>query len=271
MNRLWKRWTALALFVVVLGVTFLLLGRWQLDRLEQRQTRNDAILVNEAAAPQPFDTVFGPGVTITDDDQFQRVIATGTFDADHQLQVRYRFNGSQPGYEVVTPLHTTTGQTVLVNRGFIALPRNELIPTTLPPPPSGEVTVMGHVRRSEQGKPQAIDPADSMVRLINAPAIDVTLPYPVVDGWIATLEMNPAQQADFEPLLLPEISDGPHFWYAMQWFLFAAIGVTGLVIFIRSDLKDRRGRRTPAPDREVRVDSLTSNRGGTDGGPTTEV
>lgn len=258
MNRLWKRWIALALFVIMLGVTFVLLGRWQLDRLDQRQARNHVILTNEAKPPQPFDQVFRPGMTITDSEQWQRVVATGTFDAEHQFQVRYRFNESQPGYEVVTPLRTTTGQTVLVDRGFVPVPGGQGIPTTLPPPPAGQVTVIGHVRRNENGKPQAIDPNNGMVRLVNAPAIGRTLPYPVLDGWIAALEMNPAQQAEFQTLALPEISDGPHFWYAMQWFLFAVIGVTGLVVFVRSDLRDRRGRRAPSEPAPPAVDSLAS-------------
>ncbi|MDO5683211.1 MAG: SURF1 family protein [Propionibacteriaceae bacterium] len=252
MNRLWKRWIALALFVIVLGITFVFLGRWQLDRLDQRQAKNDAILANEAAAPKPFDQVFGPDITITDADQWQRVTATGTFDAEHQFQVRYRFNNSQPGFEVITPLRTTTGQTVLVNRGFINVPGGTEIPATLPAPPAGQVSVMGHVRRSENGKPQAVNPRDGMIRLVNAPAIGATLPYPVLDGWIATLEMNPAQQAEFETLALPEISDGPHFWYAMQWFLFAVIGVTGLVVFIRSDLRERRAKRSGSPGKPAR-------------------
>lgn len=241
MSRIWKRGIALALFVIVLGVAFVNLGQWQLDRLDQRQARNETILANEAAPPKPYAQVFGPA--ITDDDQWQRVVLTGTFDAAHQFQVRYRYNDGRPGYEVVTPLRTATGDTVLVDRGFIMVPGGQQIPETLPPPPPGEVTVMGHVRRNENGKPQAINPVNNQVRLVNAPAIATALPYPVMDGWVAALEVNPAQQAEFETLALPEISDGPHFWYAMQWFLFAVIGVTGLVVFIRGDLKERRARR----------------------------
>ena len=60
------------------------------------------------------------------------------------------------------------------------------------------------------------------------------------------MEVSPPQQAEFQPLELPEISDGPHFWYAMQWFLFALIGLSGLFVFIRGDVKDRRARRTAA-------------------------
>jgi cytochrome oxidase assembly protein ShyY1 len=243
-HRLWKRWIALAVFVVVLGIVFVNLGQWQLRRLEERQQRNDVILANQASPPKPYELVFGR--PIAEEDQFQRVRVTGTFDAEQQFQVRYRFNGSQPGYEVVTPLHTTTGATVLVDRGFIPVSHGEAIPDVLPAAPAGAVTVIGHVRRNEHGKSQAIDPVDNRIRLINAPAIGATLPYPVLDGWIAAVEVSPPQQAEFQPLELPEISDGPHFWYAMQWFLFAVIGLSGLFVFVRGDLKDRRTRRTTA-------------------------
>lgn len=252
MNRLWRRWIALTLFVIVLGLTFLLLGRWQLDRLDQRQERNHAVLTNESAPPRSYAEVWAP--IITDEDQWQRVTATGTFDAAHQFQVRYRYNDRQAGYEVVTPLRTARGDTLLINRGFLPADRPGQIPAILPPPPAGEVTVLGHVRRNERGKPQAVDPVNHQIRLVNAEAIGRTLPYPVLDGWIAALEMTPPQQAEFQPLTLPEISDGPHFWYAMQWFLFALIGLTGLFVLIRGDLRDLRGlsRRRP-PSAPARV------------------
>lgn len=253
MSRLWKRWIALAIFVVALGIAFVNLGQWQLDRLDQRHAKNAAILANEAAPPKPYDQVFGP--VIKDSDQWQRVVITGRFDTEHQFQVRYRFNNSQPGYEVVTPVRTANGDAILVNRGFIPVPSGQQVPTELPPPPPGEVTVMGHLRRSEIGKPQAIDPVNNQVRLVNSPAIGRTLPYPVADGWIAALELNPAQQPEFQTLALPEISDGPHFWYAMQWFLFAIIGLTGLFVFIRGDLKERRARRATTAEAEAEAEA----------------
>ena len=45
---------------------------------------------------------------------------------------------------------------------------------------------------------------------------------------------------------MPELTSGPHFWYAMQWFMFAGIGILGIVVFIRSDLRDRRTARDRA-------------------------
>ena len=39
MKRMWLRWVLMGLFVVALGFTFVSLGQWQLDRLDQRRER----------------------------------------------------------------------------------------------------------------------------------------------------------------------------------------------------------------------------------------
>jgi cytochrome oxidase assembly protein ShyY1 len=236
-RRLWVRWTCLILFVAVLGTAFVNLGDWQLRRLHQRQLRNVSTVTNEQDPVVPFDRVFTH--TITDPDQWQRVSASGTFDADHQFVLRYRGNGGADGYEVVTPLRTSAGN-VLVDRGFVKLDQGQPIPAAPPAPPAGEVTVVGHVRRNEKGRSSATTPVDNQMRLISSDAIAPTLPYPVVNGYIGLLSVDPPQTGGFVPIELPEISDGPHFWYAVQWFMFAGIGLAGVVVFIRGDIRARR-------------------------------
>jgi cytochrome oxidase assembly protein ShyY1 len=235
-RRLWLRWAGLVVFVVVLAVVFVSLGQWQLDRLEQRRARNEATLANVNKPVRPLAEVF-TGI-ISDSDQWQRVEARGTFDTEHQFVVRYRNNAGAKGYEVVTPLRTSAG-VVLVDRGFVEANARQ-IPRIPPPPPSGEVTVIGHVRRNEQGRRAATTPVDGQMRLINSDAVAAVLGYPLLNGYIGLLEVTPAQSGGFVPVELPEISEGPHFWYAVQWFLFTGIAVAGIVIFIRGDLKDRR-------------------------------
>ena len=244
MRRLWVRWALLIAFVAALGTAFVNLGEWQLDRLHQRRDRNITTVRNEQQPVRPWNEVFTR--TLTDADAWQRVSATGTFDADHQLVVRYRSSGDTDGYEVVTPLRTATG-TVLVDRGIVPVSTGGQIPTAAPPPPAGEVTVVGHVRRDEEGRRSATVPVNGSIRLVNAPAIGATLPYPVADGYVGLLSVDPAQTGGFAPVETPEISDGPHFWYAVQWFMFTGIGVLGIVVFIRGDLRERRtGSRKPA-------------------------
>ena len=182
----------------------------------------------------------------------QRIEARGTFDAEHQFVVRYRSNGDTEGYEVVTPLRTATGA-VLVDRGFIPLERGAQIPTAAPAPPTGEVTVIGHVRRDERGRRAATTPVGNQMRLINSNAIAATLPYPITSGYIGLLTVEPQQPGGFQPIQLPELSEGPHFWYAVQWFMFTAVAVAGIVVFIRSDLRARREERDEAAQAHVTV------------------
>jgi cytochrome oxidase assembly protein ShyY1 len=249
-RRLWLRWTLLIIFVAMLGVVFVNLGEWQLDRLAQRKERNATTVANEAKPLQPYEQVFTH--SITDADQWQRVEARGTFDADHQFVVRYRSNGDADGYEVVTPLRTATGA-VLVDRGFIPLEHGAQIPSAALAPPTGEVTVVGHVRRNEKGRRVATTPVNNQIRLINSDAIGLTLPYPITSGYIGMLTVQPEQQGGFQPIQLPELSEGPHFWYAVQWFMFTAVAAAGIVVFIRSDLRARREERDQAAEAHATV------------------
>ncbi len=250
MRRLWLRWALLIIFVAVLGVVFVNLGEWQLDRLAQRKERNATTIINEQKPVQPYEQVFTRPVT--DADQWQRVEARGTFDAQHQFVVRYRSNGDADGYEVVTPLRTATGA-VLVDRGFIPLQRGTQIPSVAPAPPTGEVTVVGHVRRDEKGRRAATTPVGNQMRLINSQAVAATLPYPIATGYIGLLTVQPEQQGGFQPIKLPELSEGPHFWYALQWFMFTAVAAAGIVVFIRGDLRARREEREDATQPRVTV------------------
>jgi cytochrome oxidase assembly protein ShyY1 len=252
-RRLWLRWALLIIFVAVLGIVFVNLGEWQLDRLAQRRERNATTIANEQKPIRPYEEIFTR--TITDADQWQRVEARGTFDPDHQFVVRYRNNGDAEGYEIVTPLHTATG-TVLVDRGFIPRVHGAQIPSTAPAPPAGEVTLVGHVRRSEKGRRAATTPVNNQMRLINSDAIAATLPYPISSGYIGLLTVQPEQPGGFQPIQLPELSEGPHFWYAVQWFMFTAVGVAGIVVFIRGDLRARREEREETSQAQAQQDRV---------------
>ena len=237
-GRLWARWLLLAVFVVGLSVTFVNLGQWQLDRLDQRRNRNSVVVAHENSEIRPYEEVMTR--VLTEEDQWQRVTVSGTFLADQQFQVRYRSNAGRVGWELVTPLAADDGRVVLVDRGFAIRPAGEDFPQALPEPPAGRVTVVGHVRRNEVGKDVATVPQQGSIRLVNSVRIGEALGRPLVDGYIGLLTVDPPQTGEFMPVEPPEVSDGPHFWYAVQWFMFTAIAAVGLVVFIRNDVRDRR-------------------------------
>ena len=77
MKKLWTRWLALVVLVLLLGALFIRLGEWQLHRLEWRRGNNAAILAYEKQLPKPYDQVWTPGRTIAEHDQWQKVTVTG--------------------------------------------------------------------------------------------------------------------------------------------------------------------------------------------------
>ncbi|HEX5950122.1 MAG TPA: hypothetical protein VFZ96_03895, partial [Actinomycetota bacterium] len=53
-------------------------------------------------------------------------------------------------------------------------------------------------------------------------------------------EQSPAQDGDM-PVVVPrpELDEGPHLSYAVQWFIFATIALVGFVVLARREARDR--------------------------------
>ncbi|GAB2481100.1 SURF1 family protein [Luteococcus sediminum] len=259
MRKLWLRWTALVLFVVLLAAAFIRLGEWQLHRLDWRREVNARIVAYQQQPVKPYQEVFGGEVR--DDQQWQRVRVRGTFDAAHEIQAMYRNQADQAGSEAITPMRTEQGDWILVSRGFLPRSRGANEVAVLPPPPKGTVEVVGYVRRSENGKPNAITPVDAKVRLVNSEAISQTLPYRALDGYVGVISSTPPQGGGLEPMVPPELTEGPHLSYAMQWFTFTVIAVAGVGVLIRNDLRDKRRAEAKAQRLATREPEPTAGPG----------
>lgn len=238
------RYVAIALIGVALAVTFVQLGRWQLDRLEQRRDRNATVVAHESEEVRPYHEVMSG--EIGDQDQWFRVTATGEYVPQQQFQVRYRSLDGAFGSEILSILETDRDEYLVVNRGFI--PRKGAAPTAeLPPLPEGTVTITGFVQRNQRGDEVAMVPHEGQLRLINSEALGSAIGLSLVNGYVSVLESTPADAAELTPLGRPELDEGNHFSYALQWFAFTIIGVIGLVVLIRGDIRERRKARRGGP------------------------
>ncbi|MEU4295614.1 SURF1 family protein [Kribbella sp. NPDC026596] len=230
------RWIAAALAVLVLAGVCVQLGRWQLHRLDERKARNDVTRTNLAAPPAPIDQIVGPQGVVGDQHAWRTAVVTGTFDASKQIVMRYRNVDDRPGFEIVTPLRLADGKAVLVDRGFLARQGAELAPLSIPATPTGEVTITGRLQRSERGgRTTGGTPDDGTARLINGPDFAKVLGLNLYDGYLTVDKQEPANDPAFGAFPGPEIDDGPHFFYALQWFFFALLALGGLVYFSRQE------------------------------------
>jgi hypothetical protein len=74
---------------------------------------------------------------------------------------------------------------------------------------------------------------------VDIPRIGQQTPYPIAPVYVELTAPAPPANALPLPEPLPELDDGPHLSYAVQWCIFSACAVIGWVLVVR---KSRRAR-----------------------------
>jgi cytochrome oxidase assembly protein ShyY1 len=234
------RWIALLAVALVVTATCVRLGIWQLDRLEQRRELNDRIRSGLSAHPVPFDT-------LASREPYRAVVATGTYDTAHEIVWYGRALEGHPGHHVLTPLVVggdatdATATAILVDRGWVPADADEP-PIERATPPAGEVSVSGFLIPTGDGEDVVLDRDPSGQPLVVRRPDPATLetPYELWPLAMQLEEQSPAQVGDL-PVVVPrpELDEGPHLSYAVQWFIFATIALVGFVVLARREARDR--------------------------------
>jgi cytochrome oxidase assembly protein ShyY1 len=245
-----RRWALRILAGLVLVAACLRLGLWQLDRNDQREARNAVIEANANREAVPVADVLTVGSPVPADRVWTPVETAGRYDVDHQMVVRLRPLDGRPGVHVLTPFVTATGAAVLVDRGFVAQGGSAAAVPAVPEPPAGEVEVVGRIRLSEEGRGSGGDPGEGVIRYVDVDEIAHALPYPLYGAWLELVSEIPAPAEAPVPPPAPSTDAGPHLSYAVQWFLFACIGIGGFVFLVRAESRMTRERRQDSRDRE---------------------
>jgi cytochrome oxidase assembly protein ShyY1 len=235
-----RRWLLRVLAGVVLVVAFVRLGIWQLDRNEERAERNAVVEANSRRDPVPIADLLEPSLAVEAGRAWTPVQATGVYDVEHELIVRLRPLEGQPGVHVLTPLVTESGAALLVDRGFVPHQGSPSSSPDIPEPPANEVEVVGRIRVSEEGRGTGGDPAAGVIRHIDVDEIAAALPYPVYGAWVEAIDEQPPPADALVRPPAPTLDAGPHLSYAVQWFLFACIGIGGFILLARAESRLRR-------------------------------
>jgi cytochrome oxidase assembly protein ShyY1 len=220
-----RRWLLFAVVVVLLCYATWWLGEWQFHRLADRKEHNEIIRTNETRPPAPVADVLAPGREVPDEEEWRVVTATGTYDTDDTVIVRYRTRDGASGIDVVVPLVTADGTALLVDRGWMAADNQGAGPVDVPPPPDGEVTVTGWVRADATGDSTTV--TDGSTRAISSERIGAALDRPVYGGFVALQSEDPPPAEPLAQVELPELDNGPHFFYGLQWWFFGLLALTG--------------------------------------------
>jgi cytochrome oxidase assembly protein ShyY1 len=245
-----RRWVLFFLAIIVVGYATWWLGEWQFHRLDDRRAKNDVVEANAHEDPVPVDEVLAPGEPVAADEEWTVVTATGVYDADDTVVVRYRTRDGIGGVDAVVPLETAGGTTLLVDRGWLATDNRAIDASEIPPPPAGEVTVTAWVRADGEGDSTAVD--DHSTRAISSEAIGPALDREVYGGFVELRSEDPDPAEPLEPAEPPDLSEGPHFFYGLQWWFFGVLALGGFAYLAWDERRngprgDRRRSRPDAP------------------------
>jgi surfeit locus 1 family protein len=176
--------------------------------------------------------------------EYRSVGVTGVYDHSQEVLLRNQAWENQPGYRVLTPLLIDgSEQAVLVDRGWIPFDGTDDLSLYQEP---GRVEINGMIRRP-QTRPEiggVLDPtlAPGQTRLTAFNIVNIERLQEQVDGSLLPVYIQQApdpshSQLPYRSLPEIEITAGPHFGYALQWFAFAALLGFGYPFFAYRQIK----------------------------------
>ncbi|SEK94200.1 surfeit locus 1 family protein [Roseateles sp. YR242] len=239
---------ALQLGAALLFVGFVALGSWQVQRLGWKQDLIARVEKRLAAPP-----VLAPGASRWEgvnkaEDEYRRVFVRGAFDHSREVLVGASTELGT-GYWVLTPLRSTDGNWVLVNRGFVP-PEYKARVSRTATEAQGEVVVQGLLRLTEPGGSllRKNEPATGrwFSRDVQAIGKAQALEGPLAPYFIDEADMRPVPKAETSPRggLTVVRFPNSHLSYALTWFAMAAM-TAGIVIYL---WRDRRRRERAGVD-----------------------
>lgn len=249
------RWILSHLAVLALIVAMVNLGFWQLRRLDERTAQNDVV---KARAKEPVAAV--TDLVARDQiaseakaaSQWRRATASGSYDVSREVVVSNRTRGGDPGFWVLTPLVLADGSLLPVARGFLY--RGEFATSGLGrvSAPTGPVEIEGVLQASPSGglfgEERWKGGRITAVSQVDTAKLESRWGDGVLPLWLR-LDAGagaPTEQGPLVPIPEPVLSRGPHFGYAMQWFIFSLIAVIGYpMILVR---RSRESDSPAAPD-----------------------
>ena len=207
----------------------LIAAQWQYHRGVDRHARNSLIEANIAA----------PNISLTSavsdlkKNEWRTVTTTGTFDSSKTILLRNRYFEGKYGFEFLTLFQNSSGQKFWVDRGWLVAGKDALTAPLIPSTPTGSVEITGRLRLDSslpRGSFFALPASGTgLISKWNAQNEVATEGFylDLLNGSLSELTPNvPAQ--------LPELSDGPHMAYALQWVFFGGLVGYGRILIRRA-------------------------------------
>ena len=230
---------AIALCLLAAAGVCVALGRWQLNRADEKRALH-AIAQARLEQP-PLEEIGGIETWLPG----RRIRLRGRWDTERHILLSGRTYLGAAGVQLVTPFLLPSGERVLVERGWLAADDAR---SAHPERWIDSTAVVEGVTQSYPVSRRPVpwvelDAEREGTLLWSARTLDhrearAHVPSPVADGWVLAV-VAPADTAAARPGLvttpyaLPDSGVRVHVAYAIQWFAFALILAVGAIALVR--------------------------------------
>ena len=215
---------------LVLVAVCLFAAQWQFSRGASQSATNRVISANLNL----------PSLTMADianldpvSSQWRKVTLEGSFSQDKQELVRNRYYEGKFGFEVLTLFTASNGENFWVDRGWVAAGPNATTPPIVKPVASGNLEITARIRSENLSR--QLQGSFFVTRTSNEKPESITK-LQGVDAKPYYLDLLGSPDGKVKPLTeieLPELSNGPHYAYGIQWLAFALLAIIGRFLLFR--------------------------------------
>jgi len=210
--------------LIALALIFLCIwaAQWQYHRGVDRHARNTFITQQSQLPPIKFQDITGD----IENYEWRKISLEGSFDDKNQILLRNRYFEGAYGFEQLT-LFIFENRKIWVDRGWIKAGSDATIPPQLQPTQDSKISISGRLRLDSslpQGKFFAVS-NDSQRNLVSE--LDARQGIQTEKFYIDLISTTNSSMNPDVPVELPELSDGPHMAYALQWVFFAGLVIYG--------------------------------------------
>ena len=238
-----RRWAGWLVLVIAFSVACALLSNWQFNRRQEALAAMAQVAQNYDSKPVAIDDV----ATINGFDikhEWQPVQLTGHYLVRNAVLVRNRPLDGNPGFLELVPFQLIDGRIIAIERGWLASDEHYAPPKTIPLPSENTQTLVARVRPSEptldRSAPEGQLGTINIRALIEAEKIK-DLTFTSVYARVAS-EGIP-QSSNPKALPKPQLDEGNHLSYALQWIMFALMAVAALYWGIKKEREAISGKK----------------------------
>lgn len=219
---------SLVALALVAGCLFA--AQWQFSRGANQSATNKIIAANLDLPSLTMNEVENLDAV---SNQWRKVTLQGSFSQDKQELVRNRYHEGKFGFEVLTLFTATNGENFWVDRGWVAAGPNAATPPTVEPIASGNLEIIARIRSENLSR--QLQGSFFVTRATSEKPKSITK-LQGVEANAYYLDLLGSPDGRVKPLTeieLPELSNGPHYAYGIQWLAFALLALIGRFLLFR--------------------------------------